>query len=249
MNKLGCLILLIAGCATQAPQPTAEARALGIDHYDVTHTTTSLVIEGLDATDHVVGRATLKLGRFTMEDDGDVVDGRQLDVDVATKSAHHESRGFTTLSLPLDSRPAPIRTFLLDPLVARPLLAWGVGFELTGQVTAAPIETPYELSCHDPYVLGIVSSNPYPGVGGCTFGSNCSTNSCAQFNRGGGEYGEYVCCGGSSPKASERACRSPFGSTHCGQAGQLGCAPCWDDSDSGCFTVQGSYSSMHFCGL
>jgi len=251
MNKLAWLIGTLAlGCATQTPAPTEAARQLGIDHYEVQHSATSLVIEGLDVKGTVIGRAALKLGRFTMEDEGDVTDGRQLDINVDGKSAHHESRGFKPLKLPLNGRSAEIRAFLQDPLVSQPLLAWGVGFDTTGQAIAPrPAETPYELNCQDPWSLMIIGSNPYPYSGGCTYGSNCSNTECVQFDKGGGEYGEFVCCydGG---KASERACTSAFSSSSCGGTGGLGCAPCWDNPENGCHTQgDGSYVSIHWCGM
>ena len=250
--RIVSLLAVVGACATQStgPQPTDAARQLGIDHYDVKYSATTMVIEGLDARDSVIAQASLKLGRFTMEDEGDVVDGRQLDVNVQGKTAHHESRGFGVLALPLAGRDAAIRTFLLDPLVAKPLLAWGVGFDAKGSPAVQPTkltgETPYELDCGS-WGLAVVSSDPYGGVGGCTYDSNCSSYRCTQFDKGGGEYGEYVCCW-SGGKATERACTSPNSSSNCGGTGDLGCAPCWDMPAGACNTYDGpTYSSMHFC--
>jgi len=250
MAKSALLIGLIGiGCSTQSPEPTAEARALGIDHYTVKRAPTSLVIEGLDDTGVVIGRATLTIGRFTMQEDGDVVDGRQLDIDVAGKFTHHESRGFGQLSLPLAAREPEIRTFLLDPIVASPLSDAGVGFNVTGQpVAARPAETPYDLNCSDPYWLTATTSEPYANSGGCTYGSNCASNSCGQFDKGGGEYGEFVCCF-SNGTAVERACTSPDSSSGCGGTGAQGCAPCWTDIQNGCQLISGSYWQMHYCTL
>jgi len=251
MIRIATLIGIFGvGCAAQDPQqPTDAARQLGIDHYTVSYSATSMEIQGLDATDHPVAVATLKLGRFTMEDEGDVTDGRQLDINVDGKSAHHESRGFGQLNLPLNGRSAEIRTFLLDPLVAKPLLQWGVGFDARG-VPVQPklsLETPYELQCGNGWSLAVVSSDPYGAGGGCSYASNCSSLDCTEFDKGGGEYGQFVCCW-SGGKATERACTSPHASSGCGTTGDLGCAPCWDMPESGCNAYDGpTHASMHFC--
>jgi len=254
MIRIATLIGIVgAGCAAQDPQqqPTDAARQLGIDHYSVNYSATSMVIQGLDVTDHVVAEATLKLGRFTMEDEGDVTDGRQLDINVDGKSAHHESRGFGQLNLPLNGRSAEIRTFLLDPLVAKPLYQWGVGFDARG-VPAQPklsLETPYELQCGPNYGLASIDDSPYGSGGGCTYGSNCSSYRCTEFDKGGGEHGEFVCCFNQS-KATERACTSAFSSSSCGGTGSLGCAPCWDMFAAGCQVYDGpTHAQMHFCTL
>ena len=255
MRKAILMGIIGAGCATQAPapQPTDAARQLGIDHYDVKYSATTLVIDGLDAKDSVIAEATLKLGRFTMEDDGEVVDGRQLDINVNGKSAHHESRGFHQLALPLNGRTAKIRAFLQDPLVAKPLLAWGVGFDARGKALIEqlqPGDKAFEMSCYDPYALAIDSSYPYVSVGACTYESSCANvEDCTQFDRGGGEYGEYVCCL-SNGKEAERTCTSPNSSSSCGDTGDKGCAPCWDAPQAGCHTYDGpTYSTMHSCTI
>ena len=202
---LPIVLLCFAGCMEPTP---AGSPALGISEFRVNETAARLEITGVDAQGAVIGHLELTLGTFVREDDGRLVAGRKMTVKVGDKQVEHQSEGFETLALPLMQRDEdrPLKVFLSDAHVARPLERWGIGLSATVPDVAAA--QPTEASYHS-----------------CTYGNNSSCGAIACCEYGSPAY-QHVCCGNTS-KYAERACTSPFSTSACGNTGPLGCAPCW----------------------
>lgn len=213
------LTLAAAGCSGGA-ETTREQTA-----YDVRESANQLSIVGRDGQGAEVATLELIVGRFTMQDDGRVVDGRQLHVRANGKEAVHESEGMRPLNLPVghSTDSTAIDQFLLEPVVKAALSRWQV--QLTVQAPSA--QRPR------------ASAGTEKPLFGCSYAasSSCGVTSCAEdphFDAADTtctvRTQEYVCCGGSRT-AVERFCG--MGSANpCGAEGPNGCAVCWAASFS-----------------
>jgi hypothetical protein len=224
---------LLAACGS-------TARNEGVSRIDVRESKSALEVVGYDEHNAVMGRVSLRIGTFAMQEDGRVVDGRQMTMEAEGHSATHESEGFRDLHLPKiagDNR--VIDRFVRDPLV-RPVLAkWGVNFQdLPTQVAAAPVTREARYSS-------------------CSYGipSSCAATSCSE----GSNYYEYIpqytscyaaavedlCCS-ADHSARSRVCG--MGSLNvCGTEGPNGCAPCSTAYYSGSCSTSSSWYSGNAC--
>jgi hypothetical protein len=258
MRKILIAWLLVAACSSaQQPRgPSDGVRKLGIESYVTRATIAHLEIDGLDAQGQVLAKLELTVGPFVMkEDDRGAVDGRQLKVTVLGQTATHESEGRNPLDLPMPFDPG-IATVLGDPSVAAMFEGWDVRFAPRDATVTDPSqlpEQPYATSC-EAGPFNSLSSTPFGGCGSCTHqpGPSCPDFiSCMQFDRGGGEVGEFRCCPSAGVIAS-RTCTSAFSTSSCGATGQNGCATCWTatlSSDTCFVTGSGGTCTAKWCGF
>jgi len=209
--KIHALLIIGAiGCTTESENPFA-----------VRETSSSLqIVHREDGVE--LGRLDLSQGRFTMSEDGRVVTGRKMTINVGGHEITHESEGFTNLTLPLPRGPelAEVRMFLLDPAVEPLLAARGIAFDYFSDIES-PDEVPLWTGSN-----GLCGQ----GCGGCSFAApnGFTTYSCGEWSVNN-EYGQFRCGVMSNGQKSftERRCSTPNGNTGCGPAGPNGCAPCW----------------------
>ena len=218
------LTLAAAACSSGAPSTSGQAT------YDVKESASQLAITGRDPQGAEVATLVLTVGRFTMQDDGRVVDGRQLRVRANGQEAVHESEGMQPIRLPVTDGAvtdgAGINQFLLEPVVKAALERWQVSLTLEAPSAQAP-------SAQASRTSPATEAPLYA----CTYGASalCGMSSCAEDHvidlAATGctvQTREYVCCG-ASKTAVYRWCG--LGSANpCGVEGPLGCAVCWSYS-------------------
>ena len=208
------LTLAAAGCSGGA-EPTPQDTT-----YDVEESATRLSIAGRDRQGAEVATLELIVGRFTMQDDGRVVDGRQLHVRANGHEATHESEGMRPLALPVGhlADSAAIDQFLLEPVVKAALARWQV--QLTVQAPSAQAPR-HSAGTEAPLFACSYSASSSCGVTSCAEDPHfdAADTGCPLRTQ------EYVCCG-NSRTAVERFCG--MGAVNpCGAEGPNGCAVCW----------------------
>jgi hypothetical protein len=209
-------------CSGSSETLSTGNTALGIESFVVEETPTKLHILGIDKGGDAIGELLLELGRFTIPDDGRIVDGRNMTVRVHGKEALHTSEGLQPITLPvLDDKVGgqAISLFLVDDHVAPRLAKWGVS--LTAQ---NPPRSP--------------AATAERGYDGCTHSWPVSIFSCCEYQSGGNTYENG--CSSSTYTFYNRSCSSGSSSA-CGGNGPNGCAPCWNTAyNCNCYAGDGS---------
>jgi hypothetical protein len=195
----------------------------------VTETRTELAIVGVDRAGGELARLSVRTGRIVLEDDGRIVDGRELDVVVDGETVRHQSERSQPVELPLipDAGNPRFNAFLLDRRVREALARWEIGIDdrrapIPTNESILPSETSYE------------SCNWYPTCQAAMTG----TLNCAQRNRIENDSSGFctailseqmVCCQGAQQTANQRQCGYGAAglSNPCGPEGSAGCALCW----------------------
>jgi hypothetical protein len=237
LNSALVAIAVLAGCSSENRNESPTLQELGVTELEVVETESQLTIRGLTAANEVVASLVLEVGRFVMEDRGEEVDGRRMQVKVLDRTLTHESEGRRPLMTLPFPRNRVVGRFMVDPAVARVLARWQVGVEaepVTDVAENGPAdETPYAFSCDEGQEMEAWTDNV-----GC---SESSYGGCASVSKKrspkDGMYQEFRCCYTQNIFA-ERACDvsdpgengCQHGDTFCGCQGPNGCAVCWNDN-------------------
>jgi hypothetical protein len=221
MRYLLSLLAIVSACSGG----TATTSRLGIAKVSVTESSDRLQLDALDANGAPIGRLVLTRGTFRMEDDGRLVTGRRMTLDVLGKQAVHESEGYRGLQLPAFTQPDQqvFNDLLGHPEVRVPLERWGVMVEkprIASVVPPAAVEQPAR---------------------GCAYATtaSCNASSCAEHDVQRPSWDgkspcdtaqeQMVCCNNAAHSTAIRKC--DFGTENpCGNEGPNGCAVCWQSS-------------------